>query len=305
MQNPVGQGTVLLAYQDGEPAGQFACILCRYRYTTGDLVVPLTLNLCVLPKFRGRGLMSQLITQMHNYLENEHKFSKGVPNQESINGHLRNSYLPLVLPILVRPVRPSQYFGGGSISLILSQLDVIWRKRSNNPHIHVNGHISDGDADEFETYHSSDKILIQFRNHAYLNWRYWQNPSRKYTAISYHNDNRRLEGYAIVRTSQINGKKVGIIADFAALSQEIGKEVLLNALSYFWKNNVAFAICSTFDGSKEFSSLKHSGFFVLPHRFRPHPLTLCIKIFRGEVAISNSVKSLGTWFFMLGDNDAL
>jgi hypothetical protein len=38
---------------------------------------------------------------------------------------------------------------------------------------------------------------------------------------------------------------------------------------------------------------------------RPHPLTLCIKILREDIAISRAVKSPGTWFFMLGDNDAL
>jgi GNAT superfamily N-acetyltransferase len=201
LQNPVGQGTVLLAYQDDKPAGQFACIPCRYRYATEDLAVPLTLNLCVLPKSRGRGLMSQLITRMHSYLETEYK--SGIDKGSSKKRLSAFSVTDIGKTSETVPV-----FGGGSFRLMLSQLDVIWKKRSNNPHIHMNGHTSDGDVDESERYHSSDKILIQFRDHTYLNWRYWHNPSRQYTAISYRNDDLRLEGYAMVRTSQINGKKV-------------------------------------------------------------------------------------------------
>jgi hypothetical protein len=34
-------------------------------------------------------------------------------------------------------------------------------------------------------------------------------------------------------------------------------------------------------------------------------MPLCIKILREDIAISRDVKSPGTWFFMLGDNDAL
>jgi hypothetical protein len=34
-------------------------------------------------------------------------------------------------------------------------------------------------------------------------------------------------------------------------------------------------------------------------------MPLCIKILREDIAISRDVKSPGTWFFMLGDNDVL
>ena len=110
LKNPIGQGIVLIAYYGADPAGQFACIPCRYRYGGEEIIIPLTLNLCVLPRFRGKGLMSQLITKMHTHIEKENRFSIGVPNQSSIGGHLKNGYVPLVVPTLVRPVRPSHYF---------------------------------------------------------------------------------------------------------------------------------------------------------------------------------------------------
>lgn len=37
----------------------------RLNSVSEEMIIPLALNLCVLPKFKGKGLMSQLISRMH------------------------------------------------------------------------------------------------------------------------------------------------------------------------------------------------------------------------------------------------
>lgn len=78
LRNPAGNANLIMAYHNEEAAGQIACISCRYKLKTEEIIIPLTLNLCVVPKFRGRGLMSQLLSNMHKYLEGRARFSIGV-----------------------------------------------------------------------------------------------------------------------------------------------------------------------------------------------------------------------------------
>ena len=84
IRNPAGLGTVFIACDKGTPVGQFACIPCIYKFYGNKIIVPLTLNLCVHPKYRGMGLMNQLVVKMHEYLSHNNYFSIGMPNSSSL-----------------------------------------------------------------------------------------------------------------------------------------------------------------------------------------------------------------------------
>ncbi|MBL8014017.1 MAG: hypothetical protein JNN05_09240, partial [Candidatus Omnitrophica bacterium] len=54
-----------------------------------------------------------------------------------------------------------------------------------------------------------------FRDHVYLNWRYIQNPDRKYIVLLVKIRNQ-IKGYFVLREKEICGRKVGFIVDFLA-----------------------------------------------------------------------------------------
>lgn len=304
LKNPAGPANLMIASCGNEPAGQFACIPCRYKFMAKEIVVPLTLNLCVSPRFRGRGLMSQLISSMHQFLKKNASFSIGVPNQASISGHIKNGYLALQIPILIRPVKPSLYFSSILLRSVINPFNIIWKKDFKDPNILIRDSQFDHHFDKFENEHSRGRTLIQIRNATYLNWRYHLIPTRKYITLTYY-EGDHLHGYLIIRLSDIRGKRLGIISELVTSSQEIGKKLSLAALQYCWENGTTFAISSTFPGSHEFLAFKRAGFFILPHRFRPHPLALCVKIFSINSSETSRLSNPSSWFFTLGDNDAL
>jgi len=307
MMNPAGQGQVFIAYDNGNPAGQFACIPCIYKFHGKPITIPLTVNLCVGPKYRGMGLMNRLIRRMHQFLSDQNsEFSVGVPNYASLRGHLSNGYVGLPLTLLVRPIRPSSYFKNKIVRDVAKPGDMIWKKAVvNGSQVVKLKNSFDTRFDTLGEIHSKGKILIQTRSSIYLNWRYKKNPSRRYETIQFCDSNGLMTGYMVTRISDINGVKLGFILEFIANGLDTAKSLVYKTMEYLWNKNITFLIAATFPGNLEFKYLRKFGFFICPKRFRPHPFLLCLKIFDHNRQEFNILYDPGSWFFSIGDNDAI
>lgn len=254
LQNPVGKGTVVLAYDGEHPVGQVASIPCNYLDADGEpLKITLTMNVCVSENYRGQGILTELMKQIHK--DSDVPFSIGVPNNQSMKGHLKNGYHPLPMKLLIKP---------------------LWKKgRSAEP------------LQRFDKGFDIDNFIRQERSARFLNWRYVDNPHRKYTVFA------NNSGYVVARIADIEGKKRGLIVDCVGAD----KSLIENALAYFWDNGIRFAAAACFPNCIEYDVLKKSGFHQIPERFKPHPLALCVKTLNDGKAALDSRK----WFFMLGD----
>ena len=102
LENPAGTGTVLFAYHNEEPIGQITCIPCRYTFMDGYVPTALAGEwLCVSPKYRGRGLMSELISRISKLGNSQFPFVMDMPNKASMNGFQKALYYEMALRFLI------------------------------------------------------------------------------------------------------------------------------------------------------------------------------------------------------------
>jgi hypothetical protein len=301
LRNPVGRGTVLIAYDGDLPVGQVASIPCKYLMPNEKepMIITLTMNVCVSPKYRGMGILTDLMDRIHKGGQHSSPFSIGVPNNQSMKGHQKNKYYPLPMTLLVRPVILSNYFSNPLIQRVFKPFDTLWRKGVNVERQEYSNRF-DKRFDSLTDLHQ--QAIRQVRNSDFLNWRYKDNPRRKYKVFATIDSNEDIQGYLVASITEVFGKRLGLIVDFVVKNDSVSvKKLVLNALRYFWENKVTFAAAACFPNCIEYNLLKQGGFFVSPKRFRPHPLAVCVKILSESWIKQNVLLDRNNWFFMLGD----
>jgi GNAT superfamily N-acetyltransferase len=302
LKNPIGTGTVLIAYDGDLPIGQVASIPCKYIMPNEEkpIIITLTMNVCVSPNYRGRGILTQLMDRIHRVGTYSVPFSVGIPNSQSMRGHLKNGYHPLPMKLLIRPVRLSNYFSNPVIRKFVEPFYVFWRNGMDVE----DQEFSERFDERFDSLlYLHQELIRQVRNSDFLNWRYLDNPRRKYKIFVAMNESKKeVLGYLIARVTEVFGMRVGLIVDFISKdSSQCIKNLILNALRYFWESAVTFAVSVCFANCIEYRLLKNSGFFIIPDRFKPHPLAVCVKLLDEANYKQNVLLNANNWFFMLGD----
>jgi GNAT superfamily N-acetyltransferase len=304
LDNPLGKGNIIIAYDEDRAIGQIASIPCRYRILDRETTVSLTMNLCVSPDYRGKGIMREVLNRIHQ-VENSFPLSVGIPNQQSIKGHVNSGYYPLPLQFLIRPISPSNYFKNNIVRIPLKPFDVLWKKEKIETGTNIQEFTSlfDQKFDDLFNNGFSGCSIIQIRSSEFLNWRYRKNPRRKYVTFTATTNDGLLDGYIIIRSAEVFGKNIGLIMDLRLRSanSEAGRNLIFSALKYFWLSGVSFAIAVSFPSSYEYKLLRRGGFIVCPKRFRPHPFAVCWKILSPDVYFRDQLVNPLKWFYMFGD----
>ena len=303
LRNPLGIGKVLLVY-DGEKAiGQISSVPCRYNIVDKDTPASSIMNLSVSPLYRGKGIMGELVSRIHKI--NQSLFSVVVPNEEAINGYLKKNFNPMPLAFLIRPVRLSNYFFNRRVlGKFLKPYDLVWKKKETTSEFHIQQHISifDERFDDLFLATNGQKMIRQVRDSKFLDWRYRANPRRKYITFIATGDDGRIEGYIIIRVTEIFGKRAGLIIDLLTRqSSNSARSLVVTALNYFWSNGAALAMVTCIRNNREYQVIKEEGFFLCPKRFLPHPLTVCLKASSEELIRNDKLVDPNNWFFMFGD----
>ena len=302
LKNPLGNGNVLLAY-DGERAiGQIASIPCAYKVRGEYVTASMTMNLSISSLYRGKGIMGELLSRIHK--ANQSLFYVAIPNSESLKGHLRKGYYPVSLAFMIRPVMLSNYFYDRQVAIgFLKPFDFIWRKKKTNSKLKIQEHqsIFDERFDELFNGIDNQNMITQVRNAKFLNWRYRTNPRRKYTTFIASRDDGKIEGYVIIRMTQIFGKSCGLIVDLLTQNDShSARGLIATALDFFWINNVAIAMVTCLPNSREYGLFKNEGFIPCPKRFLHHPMALCLKV-SADQNKTHALAEPNDWFFMFGD----
>ena len=292
----------MIAYDGDSPVGQVASIPCKYLMPDEKepVTLTLTMNVCVAPKYRGMGILTELMDQIHKVDQYSVPFSIGIPNDQSMKGHLKNKYYPLPMTLLIRPVILSNYFSSSLVRKLAKPFDALWRKGADVEYQEYSKRFDERFDDLTNSIHQ--KAIRQLRNLDFLNWRYIDNPRRKYKIFAaLDKDGQQVQGYLVARVTDVFETKLGLIVDFVARndSQPV-KNLILNALRYFWESKVTFAAAACFAECIEYRLLRRAGFFVAPDRFRPHPLALCVKSL-DEARGGQDLLNPNSWFFMIGD----
>jgi GNAT superfamily N-acetyltransferase len=310
--NPAGNGSILMAYDGYKAVGQIASIPCRYIFLDRHILTAIAGEwLCVSPRYRGKGIMSELIRRRLEADGNPHPFVLDLPNDVAMKGFLKSGYHQMSMELLVRPLKFSKSFAYKKIArVILTPFDGIWKrklKEDNSVSTVEEYTLSqfDNRFNEFLKDASTKNLIRQFRNSEFLNWRYANVPGRSYKAIISTGDDSRLNGYIIIRIANAYGINVGFIMDLVTNEKESerGRSLIRSALEYFWNQNVAVAAALCFPNCVEYRIFKEEGFFICPKWIRPNPFVLCMKPSNNiqdevdKIILMDSRK----WFFMFGD----
>jgi hypothetical protein len=303
LENPLGKGNVLFAYDGEKAVGQIASIPCVYKIRDRNVPVSSIMNLSVSSQYQGKGIMGELVSRIQQ--ADESFFYTVIPNGAAIRGYLKKQFHPMPMAFMIRPVRLSNYFRNRRfLNSLLRPFDTIWAKKKHTSKLNIEEQVSlfDERFDGLFKATSENSTMRQVRDSKFLNWRYRNNPRRKYSTLVAIRQDGNLEGYITLRIAEIFGKSMGLIVDLVTQKDsDAGRGLLASALDYFRINGVAFAMVVCFPGRKEYKLLKEVGFFNCPNRFRPHPLTLCLKVSDKSQIGKGILTSPSNWFFMFGD----
>lgn len=299
LQNPVGNGTVLLAYDNNDHAvGQVACIPCNYHFFDQDFKITMTMNLCVSSKYRGSGLATTMMNNIHEFSPKT-PISIGLPNKESMKAHLKNHYIHIALDFLIRPIHFSRYFHNILIMNVLKPFDIMWKKNSNAKISEYKENFDNRFNDLDSILNEKNKIR-QIYTSDYLNWRYKNNPRKNYRMFLAEDSKGSVEGYSIISNTMFNGKKIGLMMNLCSINEKITSDLISESLKIFWKDGATLVLAVSFPGQNE-KILQKKFFLKLPQKIRPHPFKIGMKLFENKPQFTNKIKQQKNWSFTFGD----
>ena len=305
--NPKGKAIVLLAIDDLNHdliVGTNTIIPTSLLIDQNEILSSLACNVQVDPNYQKRGIFSKLLSSMTSVAKMKGISSLfAIPNENSFPAFINEGSSEIIqLPLLVRPIKLSRYFSS-PINKILKIFDNHWKIKTSS----FNVQEFNGNFENFEKLlkKTSKRVsIIQNRNKDYLKWRYLDHPTRKYQIYTL-KQNEELVGYIIVKIHILNNKKIGVILDYVVdndTDEKKLKELIENALSYFWNNDASIAIATSRSGLLEHKLLKQKGFFQIPSFLKPESLHFIITIFDSDQKLKKLTK-FDNWFFSFGDYD--
>ncbi|WP_101477068.1 GNAT family N-acetyltransferase [Candidatus Nitrosotalea bavarica] len=310
LNNPEGEAIVITAKDDDKQntiVGVESILPMNILVNQTIVKASLSCNSYVDPDYRNKGIFSKLISMvLEQSMKKNISCIYGVANDNSFNSFVRQgSYEISNMPILFRPLRLSHYFSF-PISAVLRIFDNIWKaKKSVNPNVvEFNGHFDE--SFEILATKASQRIpVIKQRTKEFLNWRYRNSPTRQYKTFVLRK-NSVLEGYVITRKTEINGKSVGVIADFMVDSDANPagiKDLVQIALDDFWKSGVSVTIAISGPLTVEYQLLSSAGFKIAPKFLKPQSAHFILINSDPTRKDLEQLKKYDNWFFSFGDYD--
>ena len=307
--NPDGKALVILARDDSnnQIIGTNTIVPLKLIVDGDTIMSSLACNVQVHPDYRKKRIFSKLLLSMPKFALSNHVHSLfAVPNDNSFKAFINEGSIEIAcLPLLVKPIRFSQYFNS-PIKQILKPFDIFWKK--NTTQLNNVEEFYENFDDSFENLakKTSKRIsVMNSRNKEFLNWRYKNHPTRKYQIYTL-KENNELIGYIITKIHHLGKKKIGVILDFI-VNDDFKDEAYLKRLidkvvSNFWENNVSVAIVTSRNGLIEHKLLHDSGFFTVPSFLKPESLHFITQIF-DENKKHEKLKKFDNWFFVFCDYD--
>jgi L-amino acid N-acyltransferase YncA len=309
LKNPEGQAIVITA-KDNENNNSVIgveSILPMALIVNQKIVkASLSCNSYVHTNYRKKGIFSKLISTLFDEsAKKEILCIYGVANDNSFNSFVNKGSHEIVdLPILFKPLRLSRFFPF-PLNILIHLFDNIWKvNKKSNPNV-VDFHEDFDKSFETLVEKASKRVpIIQRRTKEFLNWRYRNHPTREYKTFVLR-ENSVLEGYIIVRKTQVNGKLIGVIVDLLIDSNKNKgiQDLLMYALEYFWNSGVSVVITTCGPSTLEYKMLRQNGFRIAPKFMKPQSSHFIIIYSKSNENDSEQLKKYDNWFFSFGDYD--
>jgi len=310
MEAPDGKGFIYLVRDGDQIIAHFADIPRRFSINGETALATLSLDLMVHPDYRREGLFMAMGRYGARRVSQENGlFRMAFPiRPETIKGLIKIGWEKVVLlPVIVRPIRfggiVNRYLRFKPLCLLLGGLAAGayfllfgWRKGKNPEGIQIEEAVRlDEDFDDFLEVASRLYPAMGIRTRQYLDWRYVQHPTRRYT-IYRAIEKGKMKGYIVLRKVELLGFNSAVIVDLLALD-----EGTLHALvdKGDWHSREVAADLLGFMVPKThpyYKSLKRWGFLRSPKTFS-------FMIF--DHSKEKDLSHLEGWYVNWGDTDVL
>lgn len=292
--NPAGKGLVAVCRTDeNEIVGINGFQPGKFQANNGQQYLAYqSMDTIVSPSARGQGVFGKLLETFYSSKNGDLIY--GFPNSQSSKGFFgRLGWTSLgSTPYLVRPVR-SGYFGK---KLLKSFPDFKLPSFSVKPVEFEEITKFDARATLAAVTTTSNSSLCLLRDEQYLNWRIFDNPTRKYTVFTADH-----EAYVIGDIAEKHGGKIGYILD--AFGKEELLPGLIAAMVEWQSKNGADAILGwCLPHSSNLKAHKKAGFFNLNEKLRP------IEINFGARNLSEKIDGMldnKNWYISYLDSDTV
>jgi GNAT superfamily N-acetyltransferase len=138
------------------------------------------------------------------------------------------------------------------------------------------------------------------RDHAYLNWRFCDAPSKRFKAHGVYEPSGSMRGYAVVQLPA-RGEPVGYVADIVALDRIAFAAAMEAALSHLRKAGASVARAYAIDGTRWQQDLVWSGF--RPPKAEDSKAVIA-RVLDERHPLAAIAKDASRWSFTDGDRDA-
>jgi len=310
LHNPEGEAVVITAKDDDEInsiIGIESILPMNIMVNQKIVKASLSCNSYVHPDYRKKGIFSKLISMVQEEsMKKDILFIYGVANDNSFNSFVKKGSNEISnIPILIRPLRLSNYFSF-PLSTFLRLFDNIWKiKKSINPNVNQYSDCFDESFEILAKKVNQRIPIIKQRTKEFLNWRYKDHPTRQYKTFVL-KENSILEGYIITRKTSVNGKSVGVIVDFLVDSDTNPKKIrdlIQIALNDFWNSGVSATIAISGPSTFEYQLLCQTGFKIAPKFLKPQSAHFILISSDPNIDDLEQLKKYDNWFFSFGDYD--
>lgn len=305
---PHGPSISQLAVTGDQIIGQCALLPLRYKLMDTYVSGSIAFDAMTHPDHRQQGVFSDLARSAYRLsAEKGIRFSCGNPGNGAVKNHIENlQWIEVCKPPLLMKVVRWDAILRKHIKLpivlgrLVNKLAFIFEKS-----YHVSQQIRfeyiekfDDSIDDFwEKASGINKILIE-KNKEYLNWRYCENPLKKYHVVLA-KKNDEIVGFTVIDLQQIPSMRAFIIDILTLPDVEIGQALIREAISFSRKNNADTLLCTMLENTQYYDILRKMGFHKRKSDFR-----LCIRLYDERIP-RNIILDPSNWYYVRGDSDSI
>jgi GNAT superfamily N-acetyltransferase len=276
--NPAGKGWIWLAEDDKKIVGQSAIIPANMKIDGERIVSFQSVDTMTHPDYRRQGIYETLAKKVYEEAKNEgvligYRF----PNE---NSH----------PIAIKKL---DWFDVATLNNIIKPLNwknALSNRTSNRSLLNLaklGGGLKDGISEKFTRNTTSTELTVEqissfntsvdelwadistkypiviLKNREYLNWRYVNGPVANFIIYAARKGGT-TEGYLVLKYSQQESSKVGVVFELSVKSEKIAECLITEVLQRCRKDEVDYVTYQYLGNRDAVKALKRQGFFSVP-----------------------------------------
>lgn len=313
-ENPAGGVNMWLAETDNQVVGSYSTIPVKLLVDGKEILGSQSLNTLTHKDYRGKKIFVTLaeLSYQNGFIDRNISLIYGLPNRNSYHGFVTRLGFTDIgnIPLLLK----STNLGG--LLKTRNRLIPAWifnlvgrfifrrqRLAYDKKRLKIEKVLSFDER--FDRLWEANRHLfknIVIRNRQYLNWRYINNPVRKYAAFSISDLTGGLKGFIVCKASLIRGIKTGLIGDLFAERNDpqIASLLIKKAEEYLYEQGCAVSGALLFKSHPFYNTFIKNNFVKCPSLLNPNSFPIIVRAMDKKLRLAANP---GKWYLTMGDFD--